>query len=124
MIKNKSILQMALPMAFRNGIYTSVLIGGYKLIPNKKNTFMQDLYYASLLNIPGSFLCNPADIIRARKTKNLLENKNINFKYIVKNIYQEGGLSAFFKNYKILYINFAIRFPLTLAIFNYLNRNL
>jgi hypothetical protein len=119
-IKNKSIFQMALPMALRNGIYTSVLIGGYKLIPNKKNTFMQDLFYASLLNIPGSFLCNPADIIRARKTKYLLENKNINFKNIVKDIYSQEGIKGFFKNYKVLYINFALRFPLTLAIFNYL----
>jgi hypothetical protein len=121
-IKNKSILQMVLPMALRNGIYTSVLIGGYKLIPNKKNTFIQDLYYASLLNIPGSLLCNPADIIRATQTKYLLENKNINFKYIIKNIYKENGINGFFKNYKILYLNFALRFPLTLAIFNYLNK--
>ncbi len=121
-IKNKSIIQMSLPMALRNGIYTSVLIGGYKLIPNKKNTFMQDFYYASLLNIPGSFLCNPADIIRARQTKYLLENKNINFQYIIKNINKENGIKGFFKNYKVLYINFALRFPLTLSIFNYLNK--
>lgn len=121
-IKNKSIFQMAIPMALRNGIYTSVLIGGYKLIPNKKNTFIQDFYYASLLNIPGSFLCNPADIIRARKTKYLLENKNINFQNIVKDIYYQDRLKGFFKNYKVLYINFALRFPLTLAIFNYLNK--
>ena len=121
-IKNKSIFQMALPMALRNGIYTSVLIGGYKLIPNKKNTFIQDLYYASLLNIPGSLLCNPADIIRAYQTKYLLENKNINFKYIIKNIYKENGINGFFKNYKVLYINFALRFPITLSIFNYLNK--
>lgn len=121
-IKNKSLFQMALPMALRNGIYTCVLIGGYKLIPNKKNTFMQDLLYASLLNIPGSFLCNPADIIRARKTKYLLENKNINFQNIIKDIYSHEGINGFFKNYKILYLNFALRFPLTLAIFNYLNK--
>ena len=119
-IRNKSIFQLALPMALRNGIYTSVLIGGYKLIPNKKNTFIQDLFYASLLNIPGSLLCNPADMIRAYQTKNLLENKNINFKYVVKNIYKENGINGFFKNYKVLYINFALRFPLTLSIFNYL----
>ena len=101
-IRNRSIFQMALPMALRNGIYTSVLIGGYKLIPNKKNTFIQDLYYASLLNIPGSLLCNPADIIRAYQTKYLLENKSINFKYIVKDIYSQEGIKGFFRPTLIL----------------------
>lgn len=120
---NNSLLQLSLPMAFRNGIYTSILIGGYKLIPNKKETFTQDLYYASLLNIPGTMLCSPADVIRAKQAASILKNQNINILNITKNIYKEEGILGFFKGYKMLYINFALRFPITLAIFNYLNRN-
>lgn len=126
-IKNKSLLQMSIPMALRNAIYTSVLIGGYKLIPNKKHTtgwscIIQDLYYASLLNIPATLLCSPADVIRAKQTKFLLENKDISFLKISKSIYEEQKLKGFFKGYSMLYINFALRFPLTLTIFNYLNK--
>ena len=118
-LKDKSLFQLSIPMALRNGIYTSVLLGGYRLIPEKKNTFSQDFMYASLLNIPATILCSPADVIRATQHKFLLENKNINILEVSKYIYKNDG---FFKGYGMLYINFAIRFPLTLALFNYISR--
>ena len=121
-LRNKSLLQLSIPMAMRNGIYTSILLGGYKSIPNKKNTFIQDLYYASLLNIPATIMCSMADVIRANQNKYMLENKNINVINVTKDIYNNMGLLGFFKGYKMLYINFAVRFPVTLAIFNYINK--
>jgi hypothetical protein len=121
-LRNKSLLQLSIPMAMRNGIYTSVLLGGYKSIPNKKNTFIHDLYYASLLNIPATILCCTADVIRANQNKYMLENKNIKVITITKDIYNKQGIMGFFKGYKMLYVNFAIRFPFTLAIFNYINK--
>jgi len=119
---NNSIIQLAIPMAIRNGIYTSCLIGGYRLIEKKNNTFLQDIYYGTLLNIPGTLLCSPADVVRAKQTSLILKNIKSNLFQITKNIYKEDGIAGFFKGYKVLYINFAIRFPLTLAIFNYLFR--
>ena len=126
-MKQKSIgnlFNLCIPMSLRNGVYTSIVFGGYKqmcITPNIKNTFIQDFYMISLLNIPATILSCPFDVIRAVQTKNLLENKNINFLDICKSIYKNNGLLGFFKGYKILYINFAIRFPLTLSIFNYMS---
>lgn len=115
----KNPLQLCIPMALRNAFYTSVLLGGYRLIPDKKNTFMEDFWYASLLNIPGTIISCPYDVIRAKQNEFLLHNKNINVGYVCQEIYKDG-FSGFFRGYKMLYINFALRFPLTLAIFNYL----
>jgi hypothetical protein len=116
-IKKKSILQLSIPMSLRNGIYTSVILGGYNTIPNKKNTFINDLYYASLLNIPATILCSPADVIRATQNKLMLDNMNSNVVNVIKTIYKNGNFIGFFKGYTMLYINFAIRFPFTLATF-------
>ena len=120
LLQKQSLLQLSIPMAMRNALYTSVLLGGYRLIPDKKNTFLQDLGYASLLNIPGTILCSPADVVRAKQNEFLLNNKNINVGYVCKEIYSQSGFGGFFRGYGMLYINFAIRFPFTVAVFNYL----
>lgn len=122
-LKNKSLFQLAIPMALRNGMYTSILLGGYRLIPDKKNTITQDLIYSSMLNIPATILCSPADVIRATQNKFLLNNININVYDVTKYVYNNNGFRGFFKGYMMLYLNFAIRFPLTLTIFNYMNRS-
>lgn len=119
LLKKQSLFQLAIPMALRNALYTSVLLGGYKLIPNKKKTFTQDLWYASLLNIPSTLICCPLDVIRAKQNEFLLHCKNINVSHIFNEIYKKDGFFGFFRGYRMLYINFAIRFPFTLAIFNY-----
>ena len=122
LLKGQSLFQLSIPMALRNALYTSSLLGGYRMIPDKKKTFGQDLFYASLLNIPGTIVCSPADVLRAKQNEFLLNNKNINVVYVCKEIYNKDGFSGFFRGYRMLYINFAIRFPFTLATFNYLMR--
>jgi hypothetical protein len=121
-LKGKSLFQLSIPMALRNALYTSSLLGGYRMIPNKKQNFGQDLFYASLLNIPGTIACSPADVIRAKQNEFLLNSKNISVIHVCKEIYNKDGLLGFFRGYRMLYINFAIRFPFTLATFNYLMR--
>jgi hypothetical protein len=123
MIKQQSLIQLSIPMSLRNALYTSVLLGGYRIIPNKKNTFLNDLYYSTLLNIPGTLLCSPADVIRAKQNEFLLKKQPIHVLHVCNEIYKKDGYKGFFRGYPMLYINFAIRFPFTLAIFNYLMRN-
>jgi len=117
MLHKQSLFQLSIPMATRNACYTAVLLGGYRMIPDKKNTFLENLFYASLLNVPGTLLCSPADVIRAKQNEFLLQKKPINVWHVAKEIYVQQGLSGFFRGYPMLYINFAIRFPFTLAIF-------
>lgn len=119
----KVLYKLCLPMSLRNGIYTSILFGGYRTIPNKNNSFIQDLYYTSLLNIPATILSCPSDVIRATQTKFILENKNISFLNICNNIVKTNGIIGFYKGYISMYLNFAIRFPLTISIFNYIQRS-
>lgn len=120
LLKKQSLFQLSIPMALRNAFYTSFLLGGYRMIPDKKQTFGQDLLYASLLNIPGTIACSPSDVIRAKQNELLLNKQNINVIHVCKEIYNKDGLLGFFRGYRMLYINFAIRFPFTLATFNYL----
>lgn len=120
-LKNKSLINLCIPMALRNGIYTSIVLGGYKLIPNKNNTFIQNFYYISLLNIPSTILSCPFDVIRATQCNLLLNNQNINVFYIIKQIIKNNGIKGFYTGFTIMYINFALRFPLTFCIFNYIS---
>jgi len=117
MLHKQSLFQLAIPMATRNACYTTMLLGGYRMIPDKKNTFLENLGYASLLNVPGTLLCSPADVIRAKQNEFLLQKKPIDVWHVTKDIYTQHGLKGFFRGYPMLYINFAIRFPFTLAIF-------
>jgi hypothetical protein len=121
-LRSQSLFQLAIPMSARNAIYTSCLLGGYRMIPNKNQTVSQDLVYASMLNVPATILCSPADVIRAKQTEHLLQKKPIGVFHIMKEIQLKDGVKGFFRGYPMLYINFAIRFPFTLAIFNYLMR--
>lgn len=120
LLKQQSLVQLSIPMALRNAFYTSFLLGGYRMIPDKKQTFGQDLLYASLLNIPGTIACSPSDVIRAKQNEFLLNKQNISVVHVCKEIYNKDGFLGFFRGYRMLYINFAIRFPFTLATFNYL----
>ena len=123
MIKKKSIYNLCIPMALRNGFYTSIIIGSYKLIDNKQKSFLENFCYISLLNIPATVIASPFDVIRAIQCKLLLDNQRINVSYVIKKIIRDYGIKGFYKGYTIFYINFAIRFPLTFSIFNYISIN-
>jgi len=119
-IIKKNYISLMIPMALRNGIYTCSVLGGYFYIKDnyiKKNTnFIQNFFIASILNIPGTILSSPFDVIRAKHTYNLVNNNNISLVNLTKSIYKNGNLKAFYKGYPSLYINFALRFPLTFAL--------
>ena len=86
---------------------------------NKNTNFIQNFCIASALNIPGTILSSPFDVIRARYTNNLVNSNNKNnlsLFNLTKSIYKEGKLKAFYRGYSSLYINFALRFPLTFAL--------
>ncbi len=112
------------PMSFCNSIYTCSVLGGYFYIKDnyiKKETnfiqnFLQNFLIASILNIPGTILSSPFDVIRAKHTHNLLNNRKISLYSVVKNIYRNDKIKGFYKGYPSLFINFAIRFPLTFAL--------
>jgi hypothetical protein len=122
-IIKKNYVSLMIPMALRNGVYTCSVLGGYFYIKDnfiKKDTnFIQNFFIASSLNIPGTILSSPFDVVRARYTNNLLNNNNNNklsLFNLTKSIYKEGKLKAFYRGYPSLYINFALRFPLTFAL--------
>ena len=122
-IIKKNYVSLMIPMALRNGVYTCSVLGGYfyiknNFMDNKNTNFIQNFCIASALNIPGTILSSPFDVIRARYTNNLINNNNNNNNLfnLTKSIYKEGKLRAFYRGYSSLYINFALRFPLTFAL--------
>ena len=107
-------------MSLRNGIYTCSVLGGYfyikdNFIKNDTN-FIQNFFIASILNIPGTILSSPFDVIRAKHTYNLVNNNNSSLLNIAKSIYKNDKIRGFYRGYPSLFINFAIRFPLTFAL--------
>ena len=122
-IIKKNYVSLMIPMALRNGVYTSSVLGGYfyiksNFMDNKDTNFIQNFCIASALNIPGTILSSPFDVVRARYTNNLVNynSNNNNLFNLTKSIYNEGKLKAFYRGYPSLYINFALRFPLTFAL--------
>ena len=124
-IIKKNYVSLMIPMALRNGVYTSSVLGGYfyiksNFMDNKNTNFIHNFCIASALNIPGTILSSPFDVIRARYTNNLVNSNNnknnLSLFNLTKSIYKEGKLKAFYRGYSSLYINFALRFPLTFAL--------
>lgn len=120
-IIRKNVGSLMIPMALRNAVYTSTILGGYFSIKSEnhifsKSKFLEDFMIGSVLNIPATILCSPFDVIRAKHTYNLLYNKNTSLINITKEIIKNNGFKGFYKGYLSLYINFAIRFPLTLSL--------
>jgi hypothetical protein len=110
--------RLMVPMALRNGVYTSIVLGGYFTVKPKDTTFLQNFMIASALNIPGTALCSPFDVIRAKYTNQLLQNNNpgSGLLRLCKTIYEKEGLQGFYKGYSSLFVNFALRFPITFAL--------
>lgn len=113
--------RLMVPMALRNGVYTSIVLGGYFTVKPNETTFLQNFAIASALNIPGTALCSPFDVIRAKYTNQLLQqNKNPSggggLLRLTRSIYEKEGLKGFYRGYSSLYINFALRFPITFAL--------
>jgi hypothetical protein len=113
--------RLMVPMALRNGVYTSIVLGGYFTVKPKETTFLQNFAIASVLNIPGTALCSPFDVIRAKYTNQLLQqNKNPSgggsLLRLTRSIYEKEGIKGFYRGYSSLYINFALRFPITFAL--------
>ena len=113
--------RLMVPMALRNGVYTSIVLGGYFTIKQKETTFLKNFAIASALNIPGTALCSPFDVIRAKYTNQLLQQNNNTsggggLLRLTKSIYEKEGLKGFYRGYSSLYINFALRFPITFAL--------
>ena len=117
-LRSVPILSMTFPLALRNATYTSIMFGGNKTL-GWDSTFLS----ASLLNIPAVIACSPFDVIRANQIRNMLEGKTNNPVMVACEIYRAGGLKGFYRGFGSLYINFALRFPVTFAIFNWLTAN-
>lgn len=117
-IVKKNYGRLMVPMAFRNGVYTSAVLGGYFTVkPQKETTFLQNFAIASALNIPGTALCSPFDVIRAKYTNQLLQKNNDGgLLSLSKDVFQKDGIKGFYKGYSSLFVNFALRFPITFAL--------
>jgi len=115
--------QLMVPMALRNATYTSGILGGYFLV---KHSMCQDLnihfghnfLIGSALNLPATLLCSPFDVIRAKHTQKLLvcNGQKVSLTSVVRDIVVKDGFRGFYRGYSSLFLNFAIRFPLTLAL--------
>jgi hypothetical protein len=112
--------RLMVPMALRNGVYTSIVLGGYFTVKPKDTTFIQNFAIASALNIPGTALCSPFDVIRAKYTSQLLQTNNPSggggLLRITRSIYEKEGAKGFYRGYSSLFVNFALRFPITFAL--------
>ena len=120
-IVRKNVGSLMVPMALRNAVYTGTILGGYFSVRPEhrlfaKSKFVEDFIIGSALNIPATILCSPFDVIRARHTHNLLNNRTVSLVGVVKELINNNGFRGFYSGYLSLYINFAIRFPLTLAL--------
>jgi len=114
------IFPLTIPLAMRNATYTSILFGGHKSF-NQESSFMNNFTVSSILNVPGVLLCSPFDVVRAHQINNMLTKKSVNPLFIANNIYQQYGYKGFYQGLGSLYINFALRFPITFSIFYGLN---
>lgn len=111
--------RLMVPMALRNGVYTSIVLGGYFTVKPKDTTFLQNFAIASILNIPGTALCSPFDVIRAKYTNQLLQNNNTSSGGLLRlahSVYEKEGYKGFYRGYSSLFVNFALRFPITFAL--------
>ena len=127
-IVGKNFGSLMVPMALRNATYTSGILGGYfitkKIIHGDNHTnFIQNFLIGSVLNIPATIFCSPFDVLRAKHTHHLLTHYSNNSTLkpkslfeITKEIIVKDGFKGFYRGYASLYLNFAIRFPLTLAL--------
>jgi len=120
-LMRKNFGPLMVPMALRNATYTSGILGGYFIVKNithgnEKPNFLENFLIGSALNIPATLICSPFDVIRAKHTHQILHNSNNSLREVVKNIWKNDGIKGFYKAYPSLYLNFAIRFPLTLAL--------
>lgn len=108
--------RLMVPMALRNGTYTSIVLGGYFTVKPKETKFLENFAIASVLNIPGTALCSPFDVIRAKYTSQLLQNNNDGLLKLTRCIYENEGMKGFYRGYSSLFVNFALRFPITFAL--------
>lgn len=111
------ILPLTFPLALRNATYTGIMFGGTKTLG-----WESTLLSASVLNVPAVIVCSPFDVIRANQIQNMVSGKTNHPVVIAQGIYKREGIKGFYRGVGSLYINFALRFPLTFTIFNYLNR--
>jgi hypothetical protein len=102
--------RLMVPMALRNGVYFTV--------KPKETSFLQNFGIASALNIPGTALCSPFDVIRAKYTNQLLQHNNNGggLLKLTRVIYEKEGLKGFYRGYSSLFVNFTLRFPITFAL--------
>ena len=120
LLKTVPILPLTVPLALRNATYTSILFGGHKSA-NRESTFFNNFTVTSILNIPGVLACSPFDVVRAHQINNMIEKKPVSPLHIAKTIYKQNGYRGFYQGFGSLYINFALRFPITFSIFYGLN---
>ena len=116
---NRHLFRYCFPMAMRNGAYTSSTIGLSKYITDKyqiKGTPLNVFGMTMLLNPIGVITCSPWDVIRAKQAYEIANSGNAKVINIAKNIYRNNGLRGFYAGGNGLFINFALRFPLTFAI--------
>lgn len=117
-LKKVPMFGLTFPMAMRNATYTSVIFGGQRTLEHKyEQTFVNNFLISSALNIPGVIACSPFDVIRAKQIQHILEKKPNNPLLVAKDIYVTNGLRGFYQGFGSLYINFAIRFPVTFSIY-------
>lgn len=107
---------LTLPLAMRNGVYTSVMFGGHSKA-NAESTFFNNFLVGSALNIPATIFASPFDVMRAKQIQRILEQQPIGMFSIARALYKERGVSAFYQGFGSLYVNFALRFPFTFALY-------
>ena len=128
-IKKSSFFKYCYPLAYRNAFYTMPVFGLVYPVQNnifkRKNKTIErhvsEIFVsASLLNVCGTALCSPFDVIRANQIKLLTEKKDNNMLKIIRDIWIRKGIKGFYCGFASLYVNFAMRFPLTLMVNEYL----
>jgi len=114
----RNVGSLMVPMALRNATFTGVILGNYGylrkyLYGGNRVNFLDNFMMGSVLNIPATLMCSPFDVVRARHISELGRRS---LGEVVGEIWRQDGWRGFYRGYGTLYMNFAMRFPLTLAL--------
>jgi len=123
-----SIPALTVPMALRNATYTGLMFGGHgalRPIDRKKQSFLNTVGICSALNLPATIACSPFDVVRAKQIQRMLQEKeSVSAVAIARDIYRRNGFRGFYQGYGSLYLNFALRFPLTFGLYQFFSRRM
>ena len=102
-----------IPCLLRDIPFSGIYFPTYWYLKEKLN--YNSFLSGTIAGIPAAFLCTPADVIKTR-----MQTLDTKMLFTIKNIYENGGFSGFFKGSGWRIFKSSPQFGITLFIFDYL----